>query len=585
MEAIAAASSVAGILSLLGQSIDGISKLRGLLLNVSGASRHVSLFLYDINCLLEALHEAKQLVDKLPEDFKDSQITALQIQLDLCTTDVHRLLETAGSLRPASEVGAKAWIKKFWNAVNRDVLRNAREELERHRQAIELSLTVLGRTLDVSAAANIRKLDRKFDTGTAASLSKIEEQNVVLERIESHTKSRVQSSADSVHSLQSIASSLSRIEALAASAASASVSQRSDGLKGKKSKQRSRRRVTGDFVPTYQRGSPRSSWRRSSASAQSLPAVPTIPDTYSHLFENATEAKSRESNAKESTHSWAGMLEDLDQTGDDPFVPENTRSGADWDPQIDVSLHQQYRTFSDLKRQCLTELYPSDVLEYISLNRVMKSYEDKINVLSLLNLGSNYFARSAAKVHFHLCESDLEILKWERTALQERLTALRVVASTSRRRCILAGHSLQGIDDRIRPPDLFKDPNHVSDTSLGPQLERAPRPISNGVLEREVKCEVLDEWSTNRDRINRWLLHCLQSDEEQAQLHKSMLAEPLLRDEDWARQVLRHWYIDAAALGHEVKTSLSIGAVDSHTVDDAPDDEWASLPPVPMQYI
>lgn len=585
MEAIAAASSVAGILSLLGQSIDGISKLRGLLLNVSGASRHVSLFLYDINCLLEALHEAKQLVDRLPEDFKDSQITALQIQLDFCTTDVHRLLETAGSLRPASEVGAKAWIKKFWNAVNRDVLRNAREELERHRQAIELSLTVLGRTLDVSAAANIRKLDRKFDTGTAASLSKIEEQNVVLERIESHTKSRVQSSADSVQSLQSIASSLSRIEALAASAASASISQRSNEPKEKNSKQRSRRRVTGDFVPTYQRGSPRSSWRRSSASAQSLPAVPTVPETYSHLFENATEAKSRESNAKESTHSWAGMLEDLDQTGDDPFVPENTRSGADWDPQIDVSLHQQYRTFSDLKRQCLTELYPSDVLEYISLISVMKSYEDKINVLNLLNLGSNYFARSAAKVHFHLCEIDLEILKWERTALQERLTALRVVASTSRRRCILAGHSLQGIDDRIRPPDLFKDPNHVSDTSLGPQLERVPRPISNGVLEREVKCEVLDEWSTNRDRINRWLLHCLQSDEEQAQLHKSMLAEPLLSDEDWARQVLRHWYIDEAALGHEVKTSLSIGAVDSHTVDDAPDDEWASLPPVPMQYI
>ena len=145
MEAIAAASSVAGILSLLGQSIEGVSKLRGFLLNVSRASRHVSLFLYDINCLLEALHAAKQLVDKLPGDFKDSQIAALQIQLDFCSTDVHRLLESASSLRPASEVGAKAWLKKFWNAINKDVLRNAREDLERHRKAIELSLTVLGR--------------------------------------------------------------------------------------------------------------------------------------------------------------------------------------------------------------------------------------------------------------------------------------------------------------------------------------------------------------------------------------------------------------------------------------------------------
>lgn len=317
-----------------------------------------------------------------------------------------------------------------------------------------------------------------------------------------------------------------------------------------------------------------------------MPAVPTIPETYSHLFEDLIEAKGKESDTQDEAHPWARMLEDLDQTGDDPFVPKSTHNGAHcWDPQIDVSLHSQYRTFSDLKRQCLTELYPSDVLEYISLIRVMKSYEDKINVLNLLNLGSNFFARAAAQVHFHLCESDLEILKWERTALQERLEALRLIALASRRRCILAGHSLQGIDDRIRPPDLFNHPNECSDPCLGSRLERAPRPISNGVLEREVKCEVLDEWSTNRDRINRWLLNCLQSDEEQAQLHKSMLAEPLLKDEDWARQVLRHWYIDEAALGHEVKASLSVGAVDSHTIDDIPDAEWFSLPPTPMQYI
>ena len=64
-----------------------------------------------------------------------------------------------------------------------------------------------------------------------------------------------------------------------------------------------------------------------------------------------------------------------------------------------------------------------------------------------------------------------------------------------------------------------------------------------------------------------------------------MLAEPLLKDEDWARQVLRHWYIDEAALGHEVKTSLSVGAVDSHTIDDTPEGEWASPLLVPMQYI
>ena len=384
---------------------------------------------------------------------------------------------------------------------------------------------------------------------------------------------------ESVQSLRSIESSLSKIEALAISAASASISQKSDDFKEAKPMQRSRRRASGDFAPTYQRSSPRSSWRRSSASAQSLPAVPTIPETYStHFFEDTAGIR------KENTHSWARMLGGLDQTYDDPFIPSDSHIGVHWDPQTDISLHQQYRTFSDLKRQCLTELYPSDILEYISLIKLMKSYEDKIEVLQLLNLGSNAFARQAAKVHFHLCESDLEILKWERTALQERLTALRQVALTARRRCIVAGHPLQEIDNRICPPNFFKDPNEISDLGLRPEFERIPRTVSNAILEREVKCEVLDEWSTNRDRINRWLLHCLQSDEEQARLHKSMLAEPLLQDEDWARQVLRHWYIDEAALGYEVKTSLSLGAVDSHTVDEASDNGYADLAHVPMRF-
>ena len=108
-----------------------------------------------------------------------------------------------------------------------------------------------GRTLE--------KLDSKLDKGTAASLSKIEEHNVVLKMIESHTKSGVQSSADIVQSLQSIASSLSRIEALAVSAASASISQISDDFKESKLMRRSRRRATGNFAPAHQRSSPRSS--------------------------------------------------------------------------------------------------------------------------------------------------------------------------------------------------------------------------------------------------------------------------------------------------------------------------------------
>lgn len=145
MEVVAAASSVAGILSLLSQSINGATKLRDVFSNIYLASGTISRFLHDIDSLLQALQGAKDIVEKLPTDFGGSQATSLVIQLEYCTKDVYRLLETASSLRPASEVGAKAWFKKFWIAVNKNSLIDAREELERHKLAINLSLTVLGR--------------------------------------------------------------------------------------------------------------------------------------------------------------------------------------------------------------------------------------------------------------------------------------------------------------------------------------------------------------------------------------------------------------------------------------------------------
>lgn len=78
--------------------------------------------------------------------------------------------------------------------------------------------------------------------------------------------------------------------------------------------------------------------------------------------------------------------------------------------------------------------------------------------------------------------------------------------------------------------------------------------------------QLLSCWSSNRDRINGWLLDCLKSDEQQAQLHRSMLPDPPIDDECWTRQVLRHWYLDEAAVGEELPIPRSVGAVDSHSI-------------------
>lgn len=145
MEVVAAASSIAGILCLVARTIDGASKLRDLFSNISQASSTVGRFLHDIDSLLQALQCAEDLVRDLPTDFCGSQVTSLRIELQYCTKDVYRLLDIASSIRPISDVGAKGWFQRFWVAVNKSLLVDVREELERHKQAISLSLAVLGR--------------------------------------------------------------------------------------------------------------------------------------------------------------------------------------------------------------------------------------------------------------------------------------------------------------------------------------------------------------------------------------------------------------------------------------------------------
>ncbi len=145
MEIVAAASSVAGILCLVGQSIDGASKLRDFFSSISQASSTVSRFLHDIDSLLQALRSANEIVRELPTDFSASRVTSLRIELQYCTKDVYHLLDVAKSIRPVSDVGAKGWFQRFWVAVNKSLLVDVREELERHKQAINLSLAVLGR--------------------------------------------------------------------------------------------------------------------------------------------------------------------------------------------------------------------------------------------------------------------------------------------------------------------------------------------------------------------------------------------------------------------------------------------------------
>jgi len=294
MEVVAAIASVAGILSLLGQCVGNTEQLRDFIADVSSASASIDRFLGDINSQLQTLHAVGSLLENLPADFNRDLIQSLATQLGRYTNDVCRWLEKAKAIRPPSNIGSKTWLKSFWIALNVKSVGDVREQMDRHKQAISLTLSLFGRYsaladshsasilipyMDISTARDILSLDGKVTQGTAASLSKIEEQNGVLEVIEYYSLAGMQSSAASEKSLQSISTSLSRLQGFASSAASASGSQgiNHGGLARKRV--RPTRRNNGDFYRRRRRSSAGSTVSRghSSASAKSLPAVPVIP--------------------------------------------------------------------------------------------------------------------------------------------------------------------------------------------------------------------------------------------------------------------------------------------------------------------
>ena len=66
MEALGAASSIAGLLGLVGQSINGIIKLRGFVKNVKAAPKTISTFLRDVDSFQQSLSQTQNLLEQLP---------------------------------------------------------------------------------------------------------------------------------------------------------------------------------------------------------------------------------------------------------------------------------------------------------------------------------------------------------------------------------------------------------------------------------------------------------------------------------------------------------------------------------------
>jgi len=127
------------------------------------------------------------------------------------------------------------------------------------------------------------------------------------------------------------------------------------------------------------------------------------------------------------------------------------------------------------------------------------------------------------------------------------------------RESILAGHSTYELEARVTVVAIEEQAKERTIRSM----EAANHQDMINIRRHTRGLRLLHGWSTTRDRINRWMPHLLRTDEKQAYLHRSMLAEPNVKEEAWARLVLEHWYLYKAATGMELDILLSVRAVDS----------------------
>ncbi|KAL8684698.1 MAG: hypothetical protein Q9224_006180 [Gallowayella concinna] len=202
-------------------------------------------------------------------------------------------------------------------------------------------------------------------------------------------------------------------------------------------------------------------------------------------------------------------------------------------------------------------LYPPIIIEYFSLIQKFKSAESCCKQFEILCSHSN--RRRIEAGNGDITKAFRTMLKLQEDCV-EYLEGLKKEIHILRKECILAGHSTYEID-------AIMTTEWPSDNGLGTHLGRPVKPQNyQNILEIRKHTQdwsLLNGWTDTRDGINRWILHSLRADEAQARLHRSMLAEPDIGDEAWARLVLKYWTLDEAATGTELWTSLSVGAVDS----------------------
>ena len=144
---VAAVSSVAGIASLVGQSLNGLNKLYEFVSDCRNASRTVTRFRDELTTLRQTIEEVEALVLQIKDPFEDSRhctFNSLTFYLENCANNLHKRFEAAQK----SDAPDGSNYKEFFSSVvairSKDI-KDIFKQIFSHRQAISLSSSATGR--------------------------------------------------------------------------------------------------------------------------------------------------------------------------------------------------------------------------------------------------------------------------------------------------------------------------------------------------------------------------------------------------------------------------------------------------------
>jgi hypothetical protein len=148
MEVVAAVSSVAGIASLVGQSLQGLSHLYNLFKDCREASKTAESFLNEVTKLKDTLEEVQKLVDNLQHVCSgpaSSTLASLTIHLEDCGKDVVRWLIAAQKASISESSTAKKAFKRFLLGIKIKSIKDIFQDISHHRHSLALILSATGR--------------------------------------------------------------------------------------------------------------------------------------------------------------------------------------------------------------------------------------------------------------------------------------------------------------------------------------------------------------------------------------------------------------------------------------------------------